>query len=71
MAATWTRLQSDDRQDCASASHGDERAVATWRMESDEGKVGSYYCETCRYLITRGPRYFGNTVPITTTPTKR
>lgn len=71
MAATWTRLESDERQCCASANHGEERAAATWRMESADGEVGAYYCETCRYLITRGPRYFGATVPVTTTPTKR
>lgn len=67
MVATWTRLASDERPYCASASHGDERPVATWYMESN-GQVGSYYCETCRYMITRGPRFRDGKIPITTTP---
>ena len=65
--ATWTRLASDERPYCASVNHGDERPVASWRMESD-GQVGSYYCETCRYMITRSPRFGDSKIPITTTP---
>ncbi len=68
MNATWTRLESDHRPYCASANHGDEQPVATWRMESGDGSVGSYYCETCRYMIARGPRFGDVKIPITTTP---
>lgn len=66
MTATWTRLADGERIECASASH--PRPVsAEWRM--DAGENGSYYCETCRYMITRGPRFGGKTTPITVTPT--
>lgn len=66
MPAEWTRLESDHREWCASDSHGERRAVATWRMEA--GDVGSFYCETCRYMISRGPRFGDGKAPIETTP---
>lgn len=67
MIATWTRMANDHRETCASASH-ERPVIAEWRM--DAGDIGSYYCETCRYMITRGPRFGDGKIPITTTPSK-
>ena len=49
MTSTWERLESDHRPYCASASHGEARAVATWRMEA--GEVGGYFCADCKQMI--------------------
>jgi hypothetical protein len=65
MPAEWIRLTDDVHKTCASVSH-DRPVPADWRMES--GGVGSYYCETCRYMIARGKHYGGHKIQITTTP---
>ena len=68
MRITWTRLPTEHGEVCASAEHAKD-VRADWRM--DAGGVGSYYCETCRYIIQRGFDYGGiKTIQIVSTPDK-